>query len=201
MRLSLFSWPLFFVFSITAQVLFSAPAAPVNLAVAAPKEPKQISAIVSGSACPQKQSKKINLNLDGELLTVPMDYEVNFQSDGRKTCQTRLTLNPGPNKQYTIKVVSQNLLFNLDKQMELDAELSFGFVGGQEFKINQSVKESGEYRRFLVKKIIGYATPCGKESMFRLQSDIKFQGKGAASLKTEPMELTIELKRFEAPLS
>jgi hypothetical protein len=192
MRTNYFSLPLFFILS--SQFSSAASSTPVS-------EFPQVSGIVSGSACPGKQTQKIKFNLDSDVISIPMDFEVDFKLNGRKTCQSRITFNPGPKKQYVIKQVSQNLLFNLKEKMSMTAAISFGIVGGQEFKIDDSVEELGEHRRFLIKKLIGYTTSCGKESMFRIQTDVNFRGKGSASFKTEPLQLIVELSDCEAPLN
>ena len=74
----------------------------------------------------------------------------------------------------------------------MHAEISYGIIGLQEFKIDQVVKVAGEYRHILVKKLINYATPCGKDATLRIQTDIRSTGGEKNNFKAEPLLLHIE---------
>lgn len=82
----------------------------------------------------------------------------------------------------------------------MHAELSYGIIGQQEFKIDQDVKEAGEYRHILVKKLINYASPCGKDSILRIQSDVQSTGGGTNNFKADAVSLTIEKRVCAEPV-
>lgn len=166
----------------------------------AKKSENPIQVIVSGSGCPQKHSKPIDLTIEGDQAQVPLDYETELigQSLQRKTCQARITIKGEPSFNYDIREVSQNLLFTVQKKSEMHAEISFGIIGQQEFKIDQDVKVSGEYRHILVKKVINYATPCGKDAVLRIQTDVRSTGAGKNRFKAEPVALHIEKRACKA---
>lgn len=158
------------------------------------KSKNSIQVIVSGSGCPQKQTKPADLLIEADQATVPLDFEIQASGPSlqRKTCQARLTIIGEPGFHYEIREVSQNLLFTVSKKSEMKAEISFGLIGQQEFKIDQDVKVAGEYRHILVKKLINYATACGKDAVLRIQTDIQSTGGEKNSFKSEALALHIE---------
>lgn len=161
-----------------------------------------VSVIVSGSGCPQKTKKPLDLKIVSDVVQIPLDFEIALPGPGlvRKVCQARLTLKATPGFQYEIREVSQNLLFNLQKKSLMHAELSFGIIGQHDFKIDQDVNEAGEYRHILVKKMINYASPCGKDAILRLQNEVRASGVGRHSLKAEPLVLTLQKRECSDPV-
>lgn len=166
-----------------------------------PNATSALQVIVSGSGCPDKPKKPVELKIESDMAEVPLDYEIALSGPGlvRKTCQARVTIKGVPGHQYEIREVSQSLLFNVQKKSEMHAELSYGIVGQQDIKIDQDVKEAGEYRHILVKKLINYATPCGKDAMLRVQTDIQSKG-GNNNFKADAVALTIEKRACSEPV-
>lgn len=170
-------------------------------APSAKKSDKTFQVIVSGSACPQKQATPLDLTMDADHTQVPLDFEIELSGKafGRKTCQARITIKSEPNIQYEVREVSQSLLFNVQKKSEIQAEISFSILGQQEFKIDQVIKQAGEYRHILVKKLINYATPCGKDSVLRIQTNIISKGDGKNNFKADSVALQIQKHVCEMP--
>lgn len=192
---------LFSVFiSILVYAESPAPKAKVTPTESPKKSANSIQVIVSGSGCPQKRSKPSDLTIEADQAQVPLDYEIELTGPAlqHKTCQARITIKGEPGLNYEIREVSQNLLFNLQKKSEMHAEISFGIIGLQEFKIDQDVKEAGEYRHILVKKLINYATPCGRDATLRIQTDVKSTGGQKNTFKAEPLSLHIEKRNCKS---
>ena len=189
------------IFSLLIFSFFSLDLQAETPAINSKKSAALIEVIVSGSGCPQKQSKPIQLNIESDQVQVPIDFEIELSGANlvRKTCQARITINGTPNFHYEVREVSQNMLFNVQKKSNMHAEISFGILGQQDFKIDQDVKEVGEYRHILLKKLINYSTPCGKNSVLRIQTDVRSSGGGKNNFKAEPVALRLEKSACEMP--